>query len=199
MEPIERLAEAEESRVSADLEFVAALQRRDRKATADFVAMHADAIYRYVRFRLIPRSDLAEDIVQEIFLAAWANLGRFQGSSSLQSWLLGIARHKIEDYYRSRLRQSDSIESDDREAAHLPANEPTVDEFIDRGQMDERVQTVLSSLPESYAMALLWRYWEERSTRDMAALIGKTEKAVERLLARAREQFKGKWNHEQTP
>ena len=45
-------------------------------------------------------------------------------------------------------------------------------------------------MPERYGLMLLWRYWEERSTRDMAVAIGTTEKSVERTLARARDLFK---------
>jgi DNA-directed RNA polymerase specialized sigma24 family protein len=40
---------------------------------------------------------------------------------------------------------------------------------------------------------LLWRYWEQRSAREMAAAIGATEKSVERTLARARATFKELW------
>jgi DNA-directed RNA polymerase specialized sigma24 family protein len=48
-------------------------------------------------------------------------------------------------------------------------------------------------LPESYSLVLLWRYWEGRSAREMASATGKTEKAVERLLARARTRFRELW------
>jgi hypothetical protein len=42
---------------------------------------------------------------------------------------------------------------------------------------------------ESYGLALRWRYWESRSVRDTADATGKTEKAIERLLAHARARF----------
>jgi DNA-directed RNA polymerase specialized sigma24 family protein len=48
-------------------------------------------------------------------------------------------------------------------------------------------------MPERYGLMLLWRYWEQRSTREMAAAIGTTEKSVERTLARARARFKELW------
>ena len=48
-------------------------------------------------------------------------------------------------------------------------------------------------MPQRYALILLWRYWEQRSARDVAAAIGTTEKGVERLLARARAKFKELW------
>src|SRR5215471_6718417 len=88
-----------------DSSLVDEVLRKDRKATAEFVALHTDQVYRYVRRRLIPRMDLVDDLVQEIFLAAWANLSKFRGDSSLQSWVLGIARHKVENHYRNRLRE----------------------------------------------------------------------------------------------
>jgi DNA-directed RNA polymerase specialized sigma24 family protein len=43
---------------------------------------------------------------------------------------------------------------------------------------------------------LLWRYWEHRSAAEMAAATGKTEKAIERLLYRARKAFRMKWEND---
>jgi RNA polymerase sigma-70 factor (ECF subfamily) len=172
---------------------VAAVLCRDRKATAEFVSLHADGIYAFVWNRLLPRTELVEDIVQDVFLAALDSLSKFQGTSSLRSWLLGIARHKVEDCYRARLRESLPIDED--EAELLPV-EPELDEYIDRERLAQKVWQVLKSLPEAYCLALLWRYWENRSACEMAAQTGRTEKAVERLLARAREQFKRRWNDE---
>jgi DNA-directed RNA polymerase specialized sigma24 family protein len=54
----------------------------------------------------------------------------------------------------------------------------------------------LARLPEAYGLVLLWRYWEEHSTKEMAAQTGKTEKAMERLLARARVHFRRLWEGE---
>ena len=87
-----------------DGELVASLLRKDRKAAARFVAVHIDAVYAYARHRLAPRADLADDVVQDVFLAALNGLAAFRGQSSLRAWLMGIARHKIEDVYRQRLR-----------------------------------------------------------------------------------------------
>jgi DNA-directed RNA polymerase specialized sigma24 family protein len=81
-------------------ELVAAILQKNRKATARFVAEYADAVYGYVRHRLAPRTDLVDDIVQDVFLAALGNLSSFLGSAPLRSWLPGIARHKVETYYR---------------------------------------------------------------------------------------------------
>jgi RNA polymerase sigma-70 factor, ECF subfamily len=182
--------------VNADQELVAAVLRRDRKATAQFVSQHADAVYAYVRRRLIPREDSADDIVQEVFLAAWKHLANFRGTSSLRSWLLGIARHKIEDYYRSRLREPESLPDAEGTVVAEMTCTPRYEEALDRAQFEEKVRRVLASLAEPYSLLLLWRYWERRSAREMAEQTGKSEKAIERLLARARAHFRKRWQSE---
>ena len=177
---------------AAERELVASILRKDRKAAARFVAAHIDVIFTYARGRLAPRADLVDDVVQDVFLAALNGLAGFQGQSSLRTWLLGIARHKIEDLYRQRLRLPESLDADS--AAEEPVAETAaLDEQIDSTRARERARRVLAQLPERYGLMLLWRYWEQRSTREMAGAIGTTEKSVERMLARARARFKALW------
>jgi RNA polymerase sigma-70 factor (ECF subfamily) len=171
---------------------VAGILKKDRKATAEFVARFADALYAYVRSRLAPRYDQIEDLVQETFLAAWENLNDYAGSGSLQGWLMGIARHKVEDYYRARLRAPEPIDMD--ADGDLFASAPKVHEFMEETQLKEKTHQVLMSLPEPYRLALIWRYWDKAPAREMALKTGKTEKAIERLLARARAEFRERWN-----
>lgn len=177
-------------------QLIEAVLRKDRKAAAEFVSAHADAIYGYVRHRLTPRLDRAEDLVHDVFVAAFTSLAGFRGTSSLRTWLLGIARHKVEDYYRQRLHEPDPIGED--ATADEPADDVMpIEERIDRARAAAKTQRVMLQLPESYAVVLLWRYWENRSVRDIANATEKTEKSVERLLARARTRFRQLWNEEE--
>lgn len=176
----------------AEQALVTGLLRHDRKAAAELLHLHADAIYTYLFFRLTPRTTMLDDLFQEVFVSAWQGLDHFRAEASLKSWLLGIARHKVEDYYRSCLRKVTAV--DDLEDEDEPAAAPLFDESIDSQRRRDLVQQVLQELPEPYRVALLWRYWERCSAREMADMTGKTEKAVERLLARARASFKERWN-----
>jgi len=175
-----------------ELQLVAALVARDRKAAAEFVSRYTDRIYGYVCARLVPNTDPAEDLVQEIFLSAWENLQSFRGQASLESWLLGIAQHKVQDYYRGRLRKLVALDEETEDAPETIVR-PEWDEKLDQERLRERAQRVLASLPEHYRLALLWRYWEKCPAQEMAARTGRTEKAVERLLARARSLFRREW------
>jgi RNA polymerase sigma-70 factor (ECF subfamily) len=178
---------------AAERDLVASVLRNDRKAAAQLVAAHIDAVYAYARHRLTPRADLVDDVVQEVFLAALNGLAAFQGQSSLRTWLIAIARHKIEDVYRQRLRMPEAL--DDLDAADdgsLTETTP-LDERMDSARVRAKARHVLAQMPEPYGLVLLWRYWEQRSTRDIAIAIGTTEKSVERTLARARARFKALW------
>jgi RNA polymerase sigma-70 factor (ECF subfamily) len=180
---------------SDERELIASVLRKDRKAAARLVAAHIDAVYAYARHRLSPHTDLVDDVVQDVFLAALKGLATFAGQSSLRTWLVGIARHKVEDIYRQRLRAAlaRDVDSSDDE---LASDDIPLDEQIDKARAGARTRRVLERLPERYAFILLWRYWEQRSARDVAAAIGTTEKSVERLLARARAKFKELWSKE---
>lgn len=68
-----------------------------------WVDAHGDVLYRYALAR-VRRSEVAEDLVQDTFLSALKGRDLFQGRSSERTWLTGILRHKISDYYRSRSR-----------------------------------------------------------------------------------------------
>jgi RNA polymerase sigma-70 factor (ECF subfamily) len=178
-----------------DRSLVAQVLARDRKATAAFVARCADYVYPFVRRRLMPDTAMLEDIVQEVMLAAWQNLPTYRGDAGIRAWVLGIARHKIDDYYRKRIRETE-LPEDEEEVQELSVS-PRLEEEIDAAALEHKVQATLTSLPEAYCLALLWRYRDNRSARDMAELTGKSEKAIERLLSRARDSFRKKWSHAQ--
>ncbi len=97
-----------------------------------WVAEHGDVLYRYALAR-VRRPEVAEDLLQETFVAALRSKDGFQGKSTERTWLTGILRHKIMDYFRSRSRG-------------LPESQPmshedALDAFFDeRGRWIERPQ-----------------------------------------------------------
>jgi RNA polymerase sigma-70 factor (ECF subfamily) len=172
---------------------VDAVLRKDRKAAAQFVAAHVDAVYGFVRHRLVPRADLVDDVVQDVFLAALKALASFQGTSSLRTWLIGIARHKVDDVYRRQLRAPDALADLESAGDEPPTDDPPMEDIVDTARARLKTRAVLARMPERYGVLLMWRYWERRSTREIAEAIGTTEKSVERMLARARARFRELW------
>ncbi len=178
--------------LDSDRKLVIAILSKNRKAAAEFVTKYSDPLYKYARYRLMPRIDMVDDLVQEVFLAAWDNLESYRGRSSLKSWLLGIARHKVEAHYRRELRRHLSFDSEDNSVSD-PVDQPSMDSELDRERARAQTREILADLPESYRLLLFWRYWERRSLAEIASELGKTEKSVERALARSRTQFRMRW------
>ena len=178
---------------SEEQALLAAVLAKDRKAAAEFVSRYADAVYAYVSRRLAPRADLVEDVVQDVFLVSLQKLATFAGHSSVVGWLLGVARHKVEDVYRAQLREPDPLPDEGDVLRARSTVRPTLDERIDAARAEEKTRQILARLPVAYSAALQWRYWEKRTIREIAAQTGKTEKAIERLLARARTTFRRLW------
>ncbi len=141
---------------SHDAQLVSAVLRKDRKATAEFVSCCSDWIYPFVRRRLMPRMEMVEDLMQEILISAWQNLPNFRGEAGLRAWILGIARHKIEDYYRRRIREAE-LQEDDSQTVE-PTLRPQMEEKLEAAAGQERVEKTLAYLPEAYGLALTWRY-----------------------------------------
>jgi RNA polymerase sigma-70 factor (ECF subfamily) len=75
----------------------------------ELVSRHAEALYSYAIMR-VGNKELAEDMVQETLLAALQSWEKFAGDSSERTWLIGILRHKILDFFR---QQPDSEQAKD--------------------------------------------------------------------------------------
>lgn len=70
---------------------------------------HANSLYFFALARVNDTS-IAEDLVQETFLSAVKSLERFESKSELKTWLIGILKHKIMDYYRKSSREKDFLQ-----------------------------------------------------------------------------------------
>jgi len=86
-------------------------QGQSPRSSVNELAQHRPALVRFAR-RKVRDEALAEDAVQDAMLAAVASLDRFQGQSSLKTWLIGILNHKIQDVFRRETRYV-SISGDD--------------------------------------------------------------------------------------
>lgn len=70
-----------------------------------WLEQHGDSLYRFARSR-VRDSFAAEDLVQETLLGAYRSRDKFSGHSAVSTWLIGILKHKIMDYYRKLTPES---------------------------------------------------------------------------------------------
>lgn len=87
---------------------MAAAIQGDRAAFDELVVIHAPEFRRYISKRIVAES--VDDVLQDVWLAAWAALPNYDQRGRFKSWLYGICLHKIRDHYRSIKRHVPEVE-----------------------------------------------------------------------------------------
>jgi RNA polymerase sigma-70 factor (ECF subfamily) len=146
-----------------------------------------------IRLRLGPdlRAHLeSRDILQAALLKSFRSIGDLAGSnvSSLMAWLARIAENEIRDqadYHHRQRRDARAAVPLEEVGDVVAGNVRSLSSRIILDQESARLEAALESLPEHYREVILLRKFEERSWREVAERLGKTEDACRMLLARA--------------
>jgi RNA polymerase sigma-70 factor (ECF subfamily) len=164
----------------------------DETALAIFYRRYADLLYAFIYHLLGGSRSDAEDVWQDTLLAALHSLPSYRGECRLPTWLCGIARHKIADHFRRQGRAATDVFSDVSEVrlSALLSSAPLPEEVVMRQATRVRVVEALALLNEDYRTALVARYTDERAVGEVAQMLGRTYKATESLLSRARAAFR---------
>lgn len=174
--------------VETDAESVAreCLARGDRRAAVDVLMQaYGDDIYGHCH-RVLRDSTLAEDVFQQVFLEAFRDLDRFEGRSTLRSWLIGVAYHRSLDAVKSRKRQRARLE--DSEDAVERAVDPRDDDpgqVVDRARHVRGLEECLDRLSAETRMSVLMRYRMGLSYEEMARSSGERAGTLQARVARA--------------
>jgi RNA polymerase sigma-70 factor (TIGR02943 family) len=163
---------------------------------ARWVDRYGDALLRYALGRVGQR-EVAEDLVQETFLAAWKARESFDQRSTFGTWLYGILRRKIADYYRQTGRQPVSNSGAQAEgesffsprAKWLEALAPwkeSPEELLQRSEFWTIFAGCLAQLPTHLAEAFQLRELRQGSVDEICATTGVTPKNLSVRLHRAR-------------
>ena len=152
----------------------------DRAAFAELYDAHVDSVYRYLLYRVREPSD-AEDLCSEVFTRAFANIHRYrwQGKSFL-AWLYTIARNAVTD---RRRRERPTVEIDN--AFGLAEEGPTAHERAVHGEAVDALRGAVRHLTSEQQEVLVLRFVENRSSREVAKMLGKNEGAIRALQFRA--------------
>jgi RNA polymerase sigma-70 factor, ECF subfamily len=168
------------------------LQNRDAAAWDEFYEEHVRELYGFV-FRLL-RGDpqTAADVFQDTWLDAIGHIGQFDPRrGELRGWLFAIARRRVARHWRQRLAHNLASAQACAEIPVETSDDAVVpDDVVEHLEQADVVQASLLALPPERRQVLIDKYVEELSVNQIAAKIGKSPKAVESLLSRAREQFR---------
>ena len=131
----------------------------------------------YVRRRVYPHGDRANDLVAEVFIVAWRRFDAVPQPPEDLAWLYGVARKVVASHFRSvqsRLRLVERIADDLRGGTDTSTS------------IDPRIERALEQLSEVDRELFRLICWEGLGQKEAGLVVGLTAKAVERRLQRAR-------------
>ncbi|MFM7148927.1 MAG: RNA polymerase sigma factor [Gemmataceae bacterium] len=157
-------------------------QQGDREAFARLVERYWTRLYRWL-FHLTHNRHLAEDLAQEAFLKALANLDRFRPGTNFRAWLFRIAHNVFANLQRSPSRRRETLPD------FLPARDPGPFDQACNQETLLSLSKALDLLPTDYRAALLLRAEEGLSFRQIAGILKTTEETARWRVFKARQRL----------
>jgi RNA polymerase sigma-70 factor, ECF subfamily len=169
---------------SSDAILVNRIAAGDKLAMQALFARHRTRVYRWL-LRFVDNETLAEDLLSEVFLDVWRQADRFEGRSSVSTWLMSIARFKALSARRRRTdaELDEKIETTVADTANDP--EAALQEK-DRGELLRRA---LSRLSLEHREIIDLFYYHEQSIEECADILGIPAATVKTRMFYARKKL----------
>lgn len=142
------------------------------KAFEMIVRAYSEPLYWKIRHIVLSHED-ADDILQNTFMKAWANLSGFRSQSKLSTWLYSIAIHEALDHVR-RQKRAEMMTTDDMSVAH----KLMADDYFDGSEAQALLMEAIAKLPEVQRTVFNLRYFDNMKYSEMSEILNTTEGAL---------------------
>lgn len=167
--------------VTSDDAIVSQLAGGDATALDDVLRLHMQAVYGYVRARIMMASD-AEQITQQTFDNLYAHRAKFRSDAELRPWLMETARELVLEHLRARRKQKHAWAELCMDLGESSENA--------NGDAATRLRGCLDGLAPSAREALELMYRGNRRTAEVGDRLRRSEEAVKLLLFRSRQMLR---------
>lgn len=151
----------------------------------DAMEQHGDYLKRLI-FTYVKDIQKAEDIVQEVFIKFYKNLDRFEGRSSIKTFLYRIAINESHNYLRSWHYRKFEV----TERIKMWKNRVSVESEYLQKEQNQTIAELVNSLPVKYREVLWLYYYMELSVMEVADVLNCSDNTVKTRLARGRKLIK---------
>ena len=161
--------------------------QEDPSRFAELYELHFERVYAYIARRVRDRS-AAEELTSHVFHQALANLGKFKWQGApFASWLFRIAGNSISDRSQKLARESSLQPSDP-----VAVPEPNLEQI----ERTARLYQLVDQLPTDQRNVIRFRFTEEKSIREIAHQLSKSEGAIKQLQFRALQNLRARMSEE---
>ena len=158
--------------------------QKDPSRFAELYELHFDRVYAYVARRVRDRAE-TQDLTAHVFQQALANLGKFKWRGApFAAWLYRIASNAIADHARRNMRETNDLQS---------ATETTA-ASVDLEDVERRARLfrAVDKLPDDQRRVIVLRFGDEKSIREIADELGRSEGAIKQLQFRGLENLRSR-------
>ncbi|HEV8134838.1 MAG TPA: RNA polymerase sigma factor [Pyrinomonadaceae bacterium] len=158
--------------------------QKDPSRFAELYELHFDRVYAYVARRVRDRAE-TQDLTAHVFQQALANLGKFKWRGApFAAWLYRIASNAIADHARRNMRETNDLQS---------ATETTA-ASVDLEDVERRARLfrAVDKLPDDQRRVIVLRFGEEKSIKEIADELGRSEGAIKQLQFRGLENLRSR-------
>lgn len=166
-----------------DFELVQAMASGDSQALEVLYVRHGSSLLVYLLGQLGQRTQ-AEEVLQDVMLAAWQAAPRFRGDSQVRTWLFSIARHRAANARRRRTLPPAPLDKE------LVAGDPRPGDIVERHDRYDAIRRALGQLPEEQRETLELVFFHELSGPEVAQVMGVAPGTVKSRLHRAKAALK---------
>jgi RNA polymerase sigma-70 factor (ECF subfamily) len=165
---------------------LARARQGDSEAFRALVERHSRSVFR-LAFRMTGNEQDAEDVVQESFLRAYKQLGRFESRANFGTWLYRIVANCSVDLMRARQARHDQSRGESLDAVidTASADVPTPERLALSAELERRVRDALGALSPLERAAFTLRHYEGRSIDEISRTLGLGTSAAKHSVFRA--------------
>lgn len=162
----------------------------DQAAYDELMQRHQNHVY-HIAFNFTRSSEDALDLSQTIFLKAYQNLAKFRQESQFKTWLMRITYNEAQNWLRKNKKHLRQEEIDPADAA-LISDMPTQEDEILASENKTLLLQCLYDLNTKHRLAVILKYFENYSIKDIAQTLNCSEGVVKNMLFRSLEKLRSK-------
>ena len=155
--------------IDKDRDLISDLKKEDRKEKAFqlLVASYQQRLYWHIR-KIVVSHDDTDDLLQNVFIKVWNNIGSFREDSSLFTWLFRIATNESLSFLQQKKRRN--VTSIDGVSDYLVERFEN-DGHFDGEELQKKLQLAVLKLPEKQRLVFNMKYYDEMKYEEMAVIL----------------------------
>ncbi|WP_026688566.1 RNA polymerase sigma factor SigW [Alteribacter aurantiacus] len=170
------------------------VKKGDQQAFAELVELYKDKVYQ-ISYRMLGNVHEAQDVAQEAFLRAYTNIDSYDMNRKFSTWLFRIATNLSIDRIRKKkpdFHLDDPVggTEDLTYYSQIAADEELPEDKVVQYEMQEWIQNEIAALPPKYRSAIILKYLEDLSLKEIAEILNMPVATVKTRIHRGREALR---------